>query len=666
MRLASALRGETARLARDDRGNVFVLFALALIALLAAIGLAVDGSRGFTVRAELRSALDAAGLAVAREYTTQLSLLSGTRPDRDDYGSDAEYEAALDAYFAPLEAWTADYVNEYLAANFDEGFFSSSTVTSDTTVVDVYADEGDMGQLDITARTIMPTYLLGLVQVDEIAVEVSGSYTIGGAGGTVEVALVLDNSGSVAWADVRGPLVAAVHSMMDELIPCGDGETNCSNEDVFVSLVPFRAHIRLPNASYVDSWNVVMHSGGSARGACIDPRYSPITDTNNNQIHDLYETINLCGDGADRSLMETCVVGREQGFFDYYLTNGGLDHTGFGNLYAAVMSRTSSSAPGYVSRALLPYLMQDLPTAQGGLDRAVWPAASLDYYYLSHLDDAPPSNGTSASLPPRFREYNGYLRASGRSTYTPSEWIYQLERYRSSSDSNRYGHHGASCSANEIVGPTHYRDEVEGEVDEWVASGGTSMDTGMAWGWRTVSPNWQGFWGIGSDLPREYDVPGNTKAVVLVTDSVAAQVGRNVAMSCPIDRADFSGRTGINCSDQYPYNDSDSVSDFERMARYTQYHRHEMNMLLVCEQMRDVGIEVTVVYLLADPGGTDYAELSGLQDEAAPIYEACATQPGDPGYRDGQQYYFEVNNEEELTDVFSTIGQSLSSLRIAQ
>ncbi|MCA8906888.1 MAG: hypothetical protein KDA64_03180 [Rhodospirillaceae bacterium] len=666
MWLASALKVATARFVRDDRGNVFVLFAFALIALLAAIGLAVDGSRGFTVRSELRSALDAAGLAVAREYSNQLNLLSGTRPVRSDYGSDADYEAALDTYFAPLEAWTAEYVNEYLAANFDEGFFSSSTVTSDTTVVDIFADEDDTGQLDITARTVMPTYLLGLVQVDEIEVEVSGSYTIGGVGGTVEVALVLDNSGSVAWADVRGPLVAAVHSMMDELIPCADGETNCSNDNVFVSLVPFRAHIRLPNASYVDSWNVVMNSGGSARGACIDPRYSPITDTNNNQIHDPYETVDLCGDGTDRGLMETCVVGREQGFFDYYLTNSGLDHTGFGNLYAAVMSRTSTSAPGYASRALLPYLMQDLPSAQGGLDRAVWPAASLDYYYLSHLDDAPPSDGSSTLAPPRFRQYNGYLRASGSANYTSAEWIYQLERYRSAGDTNRYGHDGNSCSANEIVGPTHFRDEVEGEVDEWVAAGGTSMDTGMAWGWRTVSPRWQGYWGIGSDLPREYDDAGNTKAVVLVTDSVAAQVGRNVAMSCPIDRADFSGRTGINCSNQYPYNDENTVSDSERMSRYTQYHRHEVNMLLVCEQMREVGIEVTVVYLLADPSGSDFAELSGLQEEAAPIYEACATQPGDPGYRDGQQYYFEVNNEAELTDVFASIGQSLSALRIAQ
>ena len=684
MSLNARPRIGVARFARDDRGNVLALFAFALIALLTAIGLAVDGSRGFTVRAELRNALDAAGLAVAREYTSHGSLV--TTNDDGTINTDA------------LEIWAADYVNEYLAANYDEGFFSSGTVTSDTTVVDIVVDGGDPGRLDITVDTIMPTYLLGLVQIDQIAVVASGSYTIGGGGGTVEVALVIDNSGSTVWGSVVQPLQDAVTSMLDELIPCEAGETNCSDENVHVSLIPFRAHMRLPDAAYVDGWAHAI--SGSPRGTCIDPRYSPITDENSNYIHDAYEPnegstyIDICGDNSLRQLGQECVVGREHGYFDYFLANIDNDERlAFGTHYGQIQG-------GNPVGSVLPNLMQNLDTNHGDLPRAAWPAASLDYYYLSHLDDAPPVSALPSSDPgyssagnndiPRFRAANGYMGDYDSSGFSTFEDAYQALRYRPYSDSSyRHDHDLSSCSANEIVGPTSNRQDIEDEMAEWSPDGGTSMDTGMAWGWRAVSPRWQGHWGIGdsqSPLPRNYGVSGNTKSVILVTDSVAGQVARNVAMSCPIDRPMYnypqdgvyygSNMEGVICSGRYPYNDDGGwedenpypdggvVTDEERQNLYTQYYRHQVNMLLVCEQMRQVGIEVTVVYLLPDSGGS--TEYISLQNESQPIYEACATRPGDPHARAGQDYYFEVDSATELADVFAEIGSSLSALRIAQ
>src|SRR5262245_38234786 len=61
--------GRLARsLAEDRRGSVYVFVGVAVIPMLAAMGIAVDGARGYLVRSRLSQALDAAGLAGARVF----------------------------------------------------------------------------------------------------------------------------------------------------------------------------------------------------------------------------------------------------------------------------------------------------------------------------------------------------------------------------------------------------------------------------------------------------------------------------------------------------------------------------------------------------------------------------------------------------------------------
>ena len=616
-----------ARFARDDRGNVMVLFAFSIVALLAAIGLAVDGSRGFTVRAELRAALDAAGLAVARDF----SILT----------SDPAYQTSSgDVDVNSLEVWAADFVNEYLAANFDEGFFSSDTVNSDTTIVSLVVDNADNpGQITLSANTTMPTYLLGLVEVDQIDVAVQGSYTIGGTGGTLEVALVIDNSGSTTWANIETALRNAVTALMDELIPC-DGAV-CTSDDVHVSLVPFRQNVRLdPNAAYLSSWDTTALPSAGWNG-CLDARHTPVTDVNGNDIHDLYEGLDLCGDNMD------CVEGREHSFFDYFLDSiGSSDQADFLATYS----------PAF------PYL----ESARGGLAAPDQPAAALDFYHVSHLDDAPPISADEMGTPlVRFRRsggYTGYYDAD--STLTAVEQTYRTTRYHT----NGYTYH--ACG-NTLRGPTNDRSVIDAEMADgtWSPDNATSMDLGMAWGWRTVSPRWQGYWGLGNDLPRNYGAPSNTKTVVMVTDGFESAFGRDIAGACPTDRPDLAGHTAETCSNRTPYTeysldifDTSVAHDRLRYREFQHYYRHRVNLLLVCEQMRDVDIEVVVVYLESPNNQQNQRE----QAEYRPVYEACATQVTDSHARPGQQYFFAVRTAEELADIFANLGQSLSSLRIAQ
>ncbi|MBT6404824.1 MAG: Flp pilus assembly protein TadG, partial [Rhodospirillaceae bacterium] len=45
---------------------------------------------------------------------------------------------------------------------------------------------------------------------------------------------------------------------------------------------------------------------------------------------------------------------------------------------------------------------------------------------------------------------------------------------------------------------------------------------GLAWGWRVLSPAWQGLWGgaTPSELPLDYDTPLMDKVAIMLTDGV--------------------------------------------------------------------------------------------------------------------------------------------------
>src|SRR6185437_5555387 len=62
-RFPSRLRALVSRFHHDSRGNIAVIFTIALLPILAAIGCAVDYSLATRMRAKLQSAADAAAVA---------------------------------------------------------------------------------------------------------------------------------------------------------------------------------------------------------------------------------------------------------------------------------------------------------------------------------------------------------------------------------------------------------------------------------------------------------------------------------------------------------------------------------------------------------------------------------------------------------------------------
>src|SRR4029079_1607841 len=63
----SSMKGQRARLRSGERGSIVVMTAILMLLFMVMLGLAIDVSRIYMVRAELQNAADAAALTAARE-----------------------------------------------------------------------------------------------------------------------------------------------------------------------------------------------------------------------------------------------------------------------------------------------------------------------------------------------------------------------------------------------------------------------------------------------------------------------------------------------------------------------------------------------------------------------------------------------------------------------
>ncbi len=160
--------GSIRRLLRETRANVTVLFGFGAIALVGGVGLAVDTSVAYNVRAQLAAAADAAALAGARAFAS---------PNRD-----------------------ADIAN-FFNANFDNGYMGS--VLKPLEIV----TDNDARTVTVTARVEIPTLFMSIFGTDSIEIFATSEATLSSR--DVEVAMVLDITGSMSGSRIADLRVAA-------------------------------------------------------------------------------------------------------------------------------------------------------------------------------------------------------------------------------------------------------------------------------------------------------------------------------------------------------------------------------------------------------------------------------------------------------------------------
>ena len=192
---------------RCQSANVAMIFGLSLVPIILAAGSAIDVSRALVVRSRLSQALDAAGLAVG-----------GT--------------------IGLNEAQTQQLAQNYFDANYpigELGIPGNLQVSQDDNIV------------SLSASATLNTMIMSIVGIHTMTVATSAEITRESKG--LEVALVLDNTGSMYWNGKIGALRDSATSLIHILF----GE-NAFPENLKVSLVPFVTSVNINNDNFEMDW----------------------------------------------------------------------------------------------------------------------------------------------------------------------------------------------------------------------------------------------------------------------------------------------------------------------------------------------------------------------------------------------------------------------------
>jgi len=373
----------------DQRGNVAVLFAFSMVPLIGLLGGAVDVTRHQRYKVELANALDAAAIALVRR---------GAK-------NDAEAD---------------DFVTGYVAAMMPGGGEDKMLRMGrfDATAIP--------GGYRVVADGVMDTAFLPVVGIEEMPLHIETE--VMATSGRYEIALALDNTGSMAEHNKIGALRLASNHLIDTLY-----EEAGSEDRVKLALVPFTTAVNIRGEAFNPDW--------------LDPEGRGLGE---HQL-DNYE--------------------REVSRLDIFeeLSNGAVGPDGLPTGWKGCVEARADGhdvddeAPGSdPATRWTPYLSPD------GADGGSGPAYARDNSYLA---DQTNNRGTAIE---RLKNVDKY--------FTPIN----LAGYRDVFDVDRGPNQ--SCRG-PIVELTIDQERMRDAIDAMEPGGWTHIPQGLAWGWRVLSPS---------------------------------------------------------------------------------------------------------------------------------------------------------------------------------
>lgn len=215
--IAAFLAGRARAFLPDRRANTAMMFALALVPILVATGVAIEFARGVMVHQRISEALDAAGLALGNAPSKPAACASGSATDCPQ---------AL-----------KDLANDYFHQNYD-----ANKDDSCSTPADVNISISDQAVTLQTQCSLKLDFLNLLPGVNIPSPTVGAQSTVVWGQTKLWVALVLDNSGSMSQGDRSGSKMSA---LQDAITNSSYGllktlQSAAANPgDVMVGIVPF-------------------------------------------------------------------------------------------------------------------------------------------------------------------------------------------------------------------------------------------------------------------------------------------------------------------------------------------------------------------------------------------------------------------------------------------
>ncbi|MEA2921264.1 MAG: hypothetical protein QOF07_1227 [Bradyrhizobium sp.] len=204
------------RLRRDQRGNIAVIFAIALLPLIGFMGAAIDYSRANNARTAMQSALDSVALMVSKDLTQGLITA-------------ADVDTKAKAYFAAL------YTNKDAQSVSVTATYTPGTTSSGTTIL-------------VNGSGSIPTDFMTVVGFPPtMGFKASSTATWGAS--LLRVALVLDNTGSMNDYNKIGALKTAAQNLVTQLSALAKNDG-----DVYISVVPFEIDVNVGTSNVGASW----------------------------------------------------------------------------------------------------------------------------------------------------------------------------------------------------------------------------------------------------------------------------------------------------------------------------------------------------------------------------------------------------------------------------
>jgi Flp pilus assembly protein TadG len=408
------------RFKRDNCGNVAVMFALALVPLLGAVGAAIDYSRVTEFRNQLIASLDAGVLAV------------GSQPQMTD-----------------TEAYTT--VNDWVGTHMAQDAIGSWQLDSVT--------QNDQGEIVAMASGKVDTTIARVLGVTEIPISVTSEAVR--SIGKVEVALVLDNTGSMRGTKIA-KLKDAAGALIDTL-----AQATTNPDDLKIGLVPFSQTVNV-GAQY-------------ANAAWLDV-------------------------GGKSASAKSMFLGQEVNRFDLFNAVGK-------NWAGCVETRAMPYEPTETAPAAsnpdtlyVPYFAPDEVGAKGvGNGKNDNPKYSNSYIADSSLKTIKKQlqnlGLTGVLTLPDFRLFEGdilkYKGTPATGTTSPMGYVYGPN---------------AGCEIAPLLRLTSDPGEAKAAINNMIANGNTDIPIGATWGWNVLSDS--GPFGDGVT----YGTPNWTKIMVLMTD----------------------------------------------------------------------------------------------------------------------------------------------------
>ncbi|GAB1580992.1 pilus assembly protein TadG-related protein [Phyllobacterium phragmitis] len=619
-----------ARFRRDKGGNFAIMTSIIMAPLMLGGMAAIDAANLMRTRTNVQHALDAAALAVGRRFSTGAS------------------EAAMQ-----------EYGQKYFAANL------KVMNPADVQFRIVLPTEGGTRQQLSAMADLTYTSLFG-----KLASSLTGGSDWSGfkyhmvsdvrVKNTVEVALVLDNSGSMDFKGTgsnkkRMDLLKSAAIQLVENMAGQATQVTRLDKPVQFSVVPFAGSVNVGPQYADDPTATWLDKGGrsSIHYENFDISQPILIDgTQNKQI----KLINglPTKDGKNWPVSERgAVVTRFSLFKELKVTTWGSQTKPYAEWLGCVEAR-----PGR-------YNLDDTPPTAAIPDTLFVPMFAPDEY------------------DPEYKETRYYWKPYNNWWHDDESWLRDpgaatrqrdLKKYFTpTSASSIVGVYdkgpNASCTTKPItpltdVSTTAGLDIIKNAINSMSPLGATNVPEGMAWGWRTVShgePFTEG---------RPETERGNDKVVIVLTDGANTYYTRSyfnaddqAGSRSSYSAFGYAGQITPNYSKTRIFQNTSKVNTgLHTNENYTAAMNEQFATL--CENVRNANIIVMTVALDLDATKGTAAERKQVQGQIDAL-TACSSESRSRRDENGRPARLFWNTTGgDLTETFRQIGDELSNLRI--